>query len=120
MKATLLNIPTREFIDSAIGQCWNKGPYGTDEAGLERIDRICNKFKHASMLRFTNYIFELEMSTSSLLEFSRHRVGINLAVMSTRYCTKQNPELITFEQSGNTAVNQLLDSHLQDILKLKR
>jgi len=117
MRVTLLNDPTLEYIDNAIGFCWNKGPYGTGEEGVARIDRVCNKFKHASMLRFTSYIFELEMSTSALLEFSRHQVGINLAVMSTRYCTKQNPDLITVELSNNDKVNTLLLKHTADIVQ---
>ncbi len=64
MKVELLNNPTLEYVDNAIGQCWDKGPFGCEtDKGIERIDRICNKFKHASMLRFVTYIVEIKLST---------------------------------------------------------
>ena len=89
MKVTLLNNPTLEFVDNAIGQCYAKGPFlQTDpDRAIERIDRICNKLKHASMLRFVPYIFEIEASTKTLLAITRHQT-MDFAVQSTRYTTK--------------------------------
>ena len=119
MKVKLLNNPTLEFIDSGIGMCWDKGSYGTDnEKGLARIDRVCNKMKHSSMLRFTNYIFHVELSTSALLEWCRHQVGVDYAVTSTRYVTKQNVEGIKVEYSKNDLVNKMLDKHIKEIKEL--
>ena len=120
MKVTLLNTPTLAFVDTGIGMCWDKGGYlGTDETkGHERIDRVCNKFHHSSMLRFVQYIFEVELSTSALLEWTRHQVGVDYAVKSTRYCTKQNPELIKVELSKNLKVNQMMFNHVEEIKHL--
>jgi thymidylate synthase ThyX len=119
MKIKLLNTPTAEFIDTALGQCWGKGPYEHQTGrGRERIDRICNKMKHSSMLRFTTLIFEFEFSTSVLLELSRHQVGVSLAVKSSRYCTKQNPDDIKVELSQSDIVNAMLIRHTDEIIKL--
>lgn len=119
MEVKLINKPTLEFIDSGIGMCWDKGSYGTDnEKGLARIDRVCNKMKHSSMLRFADYIFHVELSTSALIEWTRHQVGVDYAVTSTRYVTKQNVEGIKVEYSKNDLVNKMLDRHIKEIKEL--
>ncbi len=119
MRAKLLNTPSLEFVDTGIGMCWGKGGYGPDtDKGQERIDRVCNKFHHSSMLRFVQYVFEVELSTSALLEWTRHQVGVDYAVKSTRYCTKQDGDAIQVEYSRNEIVNEMLDSHINDIKQL--
>ena len=119
MKVKLINKPTLDFVDSGVGMCWGKGAYGADTTkGFERIVRVCNKNKHNSMLRFANYIFVVELSTSALLELSRHQIGVNLAVMSSRYCIHNSD--IKFEMSNNDKVNNLLKKHYKDILGLLR
>lgn len=119
MKVKLLNNPTLDYVDTGIGMCWDKGGYGADtDKGKDRIDRVCNKFKHSSMLRFVQYIFEVELSTSALLEWTRHQVGVDYAVKSTRYCTKQNPDNIKWELSNNSKVNDMLSDHFEDIIQL--
>lgn len=116
MKVTLLNNPTLEFVDTGVGMCWGKGGYGADtEKGKERIERVCNKFRHASMLRFVTYIFKVELSTSALLEWTRHQHA-DYAVKSTRYCTKQDPEAIRVELSNDNDVNTLLVKHISEII----
>ena len=117
MKVTLLNNPTLEFVDSGIGMCWDKGKYNPNtEKGKGRIDRVCNKNQHSSMLRFVQYIFEVELSTSALLEWTRHQVGVDYAVKSTRYCTKQNTSDIKVEYSRNDNVNLLIQKHIDEII----
>ena len=102
MEVKLINKPTLEFVDSGIGMCWDKGSYGVDTTkGIARMDRVCNKMKHSSMLRFVDYIFHVELSTSALIEWTRHQVGVDYAVTSTRYVTKQNVEGIKVEYSKN-------------------
>jgi len=119
MKVTLLNEPTLKFVDLGIGMCWGKGGYGFDtEKGKERIERVCNKNQHSSMLRFVQYIFEVELSTSALLEWTRHQVGVDYAVKSTRYCTKQDGDAMQVEYSRNDLVNAMLDSHMNEIKDL--
>ena len=111
MKVELINKPTLDYIDTGIGMCWNKGGYGADtDKGRERINRVCNKNQHSSMLRFAQYIFRVELSTSALLEFTRHQVGVDYAVKSTRYCTKSDSDNIKYEPSKNDKVNRLLDN----------
>jgi thymidylate synthase (FAD) len=119
VRVKLLNNPTLEFIDSGIGECYDKGAYGVDtEKGINRIDRICNQLQHDSMLRFVQYIFQVELSTSALLEWTRHQVGVDYAVKSTRYCTKQDVDNIKVELSNNEIVNALLLKHLEEIKQL--
>jgi len=116
MKVQLINNPSLDFVDSGVGMCWDKGSYGANTAkGKERIDRVCNKFQHSSMLRFVHYIFEIELSTSALLEFTRHSIGIDYAVKSTRYCTKQDVDNIQYERAKNERVNEMLDRNLVSI-----
>lgn len=54
------------------------------------IDRVGNKMKHSSTLEFLNYVWEVEMSTKTLLAFTRHRIGISMTIRSTRYTTQKN------------------------------
>ena len=113
-KVQLINKPTLEFVDSGIGQCWDKGAYGAGtEKGAARIERVCNKRKHNSMLRFASYIFKVDLSTSALLEWTRHQVGVDYAVTSTRYTLKHRG--ITWQPSNNPAVNDMLAEHIADI-----
>lgn len=64
----------------------------TQEIGIkdaELIDRIGNKFKHASTLEHVSYNFYLEgISRGLLQELARHRVA-SLSVKSTRYTLKE-------------------------------
>ena len=119
MRVQLLNKPILDFVDTGIGMCWDKGGYGSDtDKGKERIDRVCNKNQHSSMLRFADYIFKVELSTSALLEWTRHQVGVEYAVKSTRYCTKQQPDNINVEYSNNVKVNNLLNEYIDKIKTL--
>lgn len=119
MRVELINHPTLHYVDTGIGMCWDKGAYGSyTEKGKERIERVCNKNQHSSMLRFVHYIFEVELSTSALLEWTRHQVGVDYAVKSTRYCTKQNTDDIKIEMSRNDLVNELLVKHINEIIEL--
>ena len=54
------------------------------------IDRVGNKMKHSSTLEFLNYVWEIEMSTKTLLAFTRHRIGTSMTIRSTRYTTQKN------------------------------
>ena len=116
MKVELLNKPTLEFIDSAIGKCYQKGNYFPDkEKASKRINNVCNIMKHSSMLRFVNYVFDVEISTSILLEASRHQVGLDNAFSSTRYCIKNMN--IKYEMSNNQKVNELLEKQKLEVIE---
>ena len=114
MKIELINNPTLKFVDSGIGRCYNKGSYSDIEKRDKRISNVCNKYKHKSMLRFVNYIFYVEFSTSVLLEASRHQVGIDNAFKSTRYCIKDLD--ICYEKSNNAKVNELLEKQRLEVI----
>lgn len=72
-----------QFLSDSIGDL-----LGDKDKSL--IDRVGNKMKHSSTLEFLNYVWEVEMSTKTLLAFTRHRVGISMTIRSTRYTTQKN------------------------------
>ena len=73
MKVKLLKHSELDMCDSAVGQCYAKGPYHEEEKIIKRIDNVGNVYKHSSILEFIDYNFEIEASTKVLLEISRHR-----------------------------------------------
>lgn len=61
----------------------------TGQADAELIDRVGNKFRHASILEHLNYTFYIEgISRACLQELSRHRYT-SPSVKSTRYTLKE-------------------------------
>jgi len=68
-------------------------PYGScGEADRAIIDRVGNKFKHASTLEHLSYNFEIDgISRACLQELARHRMA-SLSVKSTRYTLKELKE----------------------------
>lgn len=56
---------------------------------MELIDRVGNKFKHASILEHVSYNFHISgVSRALLQELARHRIA-SLSVKSTRYTLKE-------------------------------
>ena len=87
------------------------------------IDRVGNKLKHSSTLEFLNYIWEIELSTKTLLALSRHRIGISLTMRSTRYTTQKNKDKHKVQDTEATRdyltrimdiVNEAIDSGLKN------
>lgn len=80
-----------EVCAHAIRTCWqsfDKSDHG-GEKDLELIDRVGNKFKHASTLEHLNYTFFIQgISRALLQELARHRVA-SLSVKSSRYTLKE-------------------------------
>ena len=83
----------------AIRTCWqsfDKSDNG-GEKDRELIDRIGNKFKHASTLEHLVYTFYIQgISRALLQELARHRIA-SLSVKSTRYTLKELKEEKPFE-----------------------
>ena len=107
MNVKLLNVPDLTFVDSAIGQCYDKGCY-TDPVKMHgRIDRVANGkvTKHDSVLEFTDAIFEITASTKVLLEMTRHRQA-SYACKSSRYTIDKG--VVIFEPSGDEDVDSAL------------
>jgi thymidylate synthase (FAD) len=107
MEVKLLNNPTLEFSDSAIGLCYDKGCYTDAKKRDKRIKKVALKHKHSSTIEFTNFIFEITASTKVLLEMTRHRIA-SYACKSSRY-TLNKGEVI-FESTGNAAVDKDLEN----------
>jgi len=113
MKVKLLNNPTLEYSDYGLGLCYSAGPYiDNPEKMHKRLDRVCNKLQHSSLLEFTNFIFQIEASTKVLLEMTRHRIA-NYACKSSRYTLNKGE--IVFESTGDEEVDRILELHRYDI-----
>ncbi len=113
MKVKLINTPTLEFTDWAIGECYNKGCYTDPEKRNNRIQKVANVNKHSSVLEFTSAIFEIEASTKVLLEMTRHRHA-HYACKSSRY-TLNKSELI-FEKTGDEDIDLVLEDYRLKVL----
>ncbi len=91
MKVTLNHYTPLTICSTAIRTCWqsfDKSDNG-GEKDRELIDRVGNKFKHASTLEHLNYSFYIEgISRALLQELARHRMA-SLSVKSTRYTLKE-------------------------------
>jgi flavin-dependent thymidylate synthase len=107
MKVSLLHTNGLEFSDNAIGMCYDKGCYTDSDKRDKRIKKVALKFKHASTIEFTNFIFEIEASTKVLLEMTRHRLA-NYACKSSRYTLNKGE--IVFESTGDADVDKDLDA----------
>ncbi|ASM39498.1 FAD-dependent thymidylate synthase [Campylobacter sp. RM12327] len=91
MNVKLLNFTPLWVCSNAIRTCWqsfDKGDNGGDK-DKELIDRVGNKFKHASTLEHLYYNFYIKgISRACLQELARHRMA-SLSVKSTRYTLKE-------------------------------
>lgn len=94
MKVTLNHYTPLQVCSNAIRTCWqsfDKSDNGGDK-DKELIDRVGNKFKHASTLEHLVYNFYIEgISRALLQELARHRMA-SLSVKSTRYTLKELKE----------------------------
>jgi len=98
MKVTLQHHTPLVICSDAIRTCWqsfDKSDNG-GEKDRELIDRVGNKFKHASTLEHIVYNFYIEgISRALLQELARHRMA-SLSVKSTRYTLKELKDELTF------------------------
>lgn len=114
MKVSLLNEPTTEFTDWAIGECYDKGCYPAGDKRSNRIERVANVNKHSSVLEFSHAVFEVEASTKVLLEMTRHRHA-SYGCKSTRYTL--NRSALVFEGTGDSEIDKILEVLRLDILR---
>lgn len=87
------------------------------EAGVadkELINRIGNKMKHTSVKNHVNYNFTIQgITTKTLLALTRHDVGTEFSVQSTRYTTKKS---VAKGAAGYTlSKSDLVNKYLDDI-----
>lgn len=101
MEVELLNFTPLWICSNAIRTCWQSFEKSDNggEKDLELIDRVGNKFKHASTLEHLNYNFYIKgISRALLQELARHRVA-SLSVKSTRYTLKELRDEEEFKQN---------------------
>jgi len=91
VQVTLNHYTPLTICSTAIRTCWqsfDKSDNG-GEKDRELIDRVGNKFKHASTLEHINYSFYIAgISRALLQELARHRMA-SLSVKSSRYTLKE-------------------------------
>jgi len=110
MKITLLHHTPLVVCADAIRTCWqsfDKSDNG-GEKDRELIDRVGNKFKHASTLEHLVYTFYIQgISRALLQELARHRMA-SLSVKSTRYTLKELKNEEPFTPSDISRASQYL------------
>ncbi|MBD3792621.1 MAG: FAD-dependent thymidylate synthase [Campylobacterales bacterium] len=94
MKITLMHHTPLDVCAHAIRTCWQS--FDKSDEGGEKdkalIDRVGNKYKHASTLEHLVYTFYIQgISRALLQELARHRIA-SLSVKSTRYTLKELKE----------------------------
>lgn len=99
MEITLMQHSSLEVCAHAIRTCWQS--YDKSDNGGEKdkelIDRVGNKFKHASTLEHLTYTFFIDgVSRALLQELARHRMA-SPSVKSTRYTLKELKEEAEFD-----------------------
>ncbi|MGW8168563.1 MAG: FAD-dependent thymidylate synthase [Sulfurovaceae bacterium] len=126
MKITLLHHTPLNICAHAIRTCWQSFDKSDDggEKDLALIDRVGNKFKHASTLEHITYNFYIQgISRALLQELARHRMA-SLSVKSTRYTLKELKEcdVIEYEKflvfTGNEIVDRASKTALDNLQKV--
>ncbi len=100
VKVTLLHNTPLEVCAHAIRTCWQSFEMGDDGGEKDRalIDRVGNKYRHASTLEHLVYTFYIQgVSRALLQELARHRMA-SLSVKSTRYTLKELKEGEPFDE----------------------
>jgi len=116
MEVKLINEPTLEFVDLAIGKCYDMGAYFPDEdKACIRINKVTNVYKHSSVLEFAEYVFEITASTKVLLEMTRHRIA-SYACKSSRYTLDRGE--VVFEATGDPEIDYELSKWKVTIEKM--
>lgn len=84
------------------------------EADKELLNRIGNKMKHTSVKNHVTYNFTIKgITTKTLLALTRHDVGTEFSVQSTRYTTKKS---VAKGSAGYTlSKSSLVNKYLEDI-----
>jgi thymidylate synthase (FAD) len=100
VEITLLHYTPLEVCAHAIRTCWQSFDKSDEGGEKDRalIDRVGNKFKHASTMEHLVYTFYIQgVSRALLQELARHRMA-SPSVKSTRYTLKELKEGVPFEK----------------------
>lgn len=124
MKVELIHHTPLNVCSQAIRTCWDSHHLSdsTDlnncgQKDLELIDRIGNKMKHESVKNHITYNFKIEgITTKTLLALTRHDVGVEFSVQSTRYTTKKS---VKADKAGYTETKtELVNKYLAQISEM--
>ena len=115
MKVKLLKCDNIEMIDSALSQCYDQQKHGDTDKGSNRIQKVCNVYKHDSLMEFGSAVWEITASTKVLLEMTRHRIA-SYACKSSRYTLDKGE--IVFESTGDNEVDKILND-LKNKIKIQ-
>ena len=100
------------------GGRYNAATDDLTEEDQKFLKRLIFKHGHYSITRHVKYNFEVQgVSTKTLLALSRHQIGVDLSVMSSRFC-KLDKFGDDLTQTPNEHVNALLEKHMQEIVVL--
>ena len=91
---------------------WQGTTCGPNDRDL--IDRIGNKLKHESVKNHASFTFNISnITTKTLLALTRHDVGVEFSVQSTRYTTKKS---VKSGKAGYTqSKSDLVNTHLETL-----
>ncbi len=124
MKVTLQHHTPLVICAGAIRTCWQSFEKSDNggEKDRELIDRVGNKFKHASTLEHLTYNFYIQgVSRALLQELARHRMA-SLSVKSTRYTLKELKDETEFTLTDSERASKYLvftDVEIVDEMSLK-
>ena len=110
MKITLMHHTPLEVCAYAIRTCWQSFEKSDNGGEKDRalIDRVGNKYKHASTLEHLVYTFYIEgVSRALLQELARHRIA-SLSVKSTRYTLKELKSSEPFAEDDYEGAEQFI------------
>lgn len=123
MEVRLEHYTPLSICSHAIRKCWDSfdkgGAYleATDniiDADKSLIDRIGNKAKHTSVKNHINYVFDIQgITTKTLLALTRHDVGTEFSVQSTRYTTKKS--VMNGKANYTKSKSSLVNKYLEDL-----
>jgi thymidylate synthase (FAD) len=124
MNITLLHHTPLEVCSHAIRTCWqsfDKSDEGGDK-DRELIDRVVNKYKHASTIEHLVYTFYIQgVSRALLQELARHRIA-SPSVKSTRYTLKELKDTQPFREDDYEGASRfivLTNNNLVDTASIK-
>jgi len=95
----------------------------TGEKDKALIDRVGNKMQHESVKNHITYNFNFEgITTKTLLALTRHDIGVEFSVQSTRFTTKKSVKNSSagYTKSKNDFINESLERVLVDIKEAVR
>jgi len=124
MEITLMHHTPLDVCAHAIRTCWQS--FDKSDEGGEKdkalIDRVGNKYKHASTLEHLVYTFYVTgISRALLQELARHRMA-SLSVKSTRYTLKELKNSEPFKEDDYESAKQfivLTSNNLVDTASIK-